>query len=434
MRRILCPSVVGRDDELASLSAGLDDLQDGRGGCVLLVGEPGIGKSRLARAAAAEAQRRGVTVLFGRASPTGGSVPYQCLTSALLHGLRSSPPVEASDLQPLRAGLATLLPGFVEGPAVEPSPVLLGETVLRLAALLGGEDGAVVVLEDLHWACAESLAVTEYLADNASSERVLVLGTSRPEGEAPAVIDALDRRGSASVSRLAPLGPEDVSEMATACLAAGGTPPAGVFELLHARAGGLPFLVEELLAGLVTGGSLVAEPSGWQLSDSRADVPLSFAQSVGERLAGLSARDRRVVDLAALLGRDFDWSHLPRTVEATDAEVLESLSRAVELQLVDETGGGRFQFRHALTVVRLLLARAAHASLDLDAARHLCEEALALDPPDRPARVAGAGRASGTDGALDAAGQGRGQVERGPLPPTGAAQAVVLGYRALAWI
>ena len=73
MRRMLCPSVVGRDDELASLSAGLDDLQDGRGGCFLLAGEPGIGKSRLAREAAAAAQRRGLTVLFGRASPTGAS-------------------------------------------------------------------------------------------------------------------------------------------------------------------------------------------------------------------------------------------------------------------------------------------------------------------------------------------------------------------------
>jgi hypothetical protein len=166
---------------------------------LLLVGEPGIGKSRLAREAAAAAQRRGVTVLFGRASPTGASVPYQCLISALLHGLRSSS-VEASNLQPLRAGLATLLPGFVEGPTAEPSPVLLGETVLRLAALLGGEDGALAVLEDLHWACEESLAVTEYVADNAASERVPALGTSRPEGEALAVINALDRRGSASGS------------------------------------------------------------------------------------------------------------------------------------------------------------------------------------------------------------------------------------------
>ncbi|MBV9335386.1 MAG: AAA family ATPase, partial [Solirubrobacterales bacterium] len=432
MRRMLCPSVAGRSDELAWLSAGLDGLSEGRGGCVVLIGEPGIGKSRLAREAAAAAERQGVSVLVGRASPTGGSVPYQCLTSALLHGLRSMPAADLSALQPVRAGLATLLPGFVEGPMVEPSAVLLGETVLRVAGLLGGGMGVLVVLEDLHWACAESLAVIEYLADNAASERVLVLGTSRPEGEALAVIDALDRRGSASVRRLGPLRPEDVREMATSCLADGGAVPAAVFDVLHARADGLPFLVEELLAGLVSRGLLVAEPSGWRLyADARIDVPVSFSQSIADRLGGLSAGDRYVVETAAILGRDFDWSHLSPIAGATEAQVLASLSRAVELQLVEETGGDRFQFRHALTVEAILsemlepqrtrlaaralaaltggsgplapesLALAAHLALHAgrpgDAARYLTEDArLALSAGAIATAVATARRARDT--------------------------------------
>jgi predicted ATPase len=99
-----------------------------------------------------------------------------------------------------------------------------------------------------------------------------------------------------------------------------------VFDVLDARAGGLPFLVEELLAGLITRGSLVAQQAGWQLRDERqVDVPMSFAQSISDRLAGLSTRDRRVIDLAAIRGRDFGWSHLPRIVGATEADVLESL-------------------------------------------------------------------------------------------------------------
>ncbi|MBV9310739.1 MAG: AAA family ATPase [Solirubrobacterales bacterium] len=337
------------------MSSGLDGLADGRGGCFFLIGEPGIGKSRLAHEAAAQAQRRGITVLSGRASPMGRSVPYQCLTSALLHGLRSRFLAELSDLQPLRAGLAILLPGFVEGPAVEASAVLLGETVLRLAALLGEDEGALVVLEDLHWACGDSLAVTEYLADNAASEGVLVLGTARPEGEALAVINALARRGPASMMRLAPLNAQHVSEMAVSCLADVGTVPEGVFDVLHARAEGLPFLVEELLAGLVRRGSLVAEHPGWRLcADPHVDVPLSFSQSIVERLGDLTPGERRMVEMAAVLGREFDWSHLPRIVGAPEADVLGSLSRAVELQLVDEKGGDRFQFRHALTVEAIL--------------------------------------------------------------------------------
>ena len=82
---MLCPSVVGRAAELSWLSAALDGLADGRGGCVFLIGEPGIGKSRLADEVTAEAGRRDIWVLNGRASPTGRAVPYQSLSGAVLY-------------------------------------------------------------------------------------------------------------------------------------------------------------------------------------------------------------------------------------------------------------------------------------------------------------------------------------------------------------
>ena len=148
-----------------------------------MVGEAGIGKSRLVAEALAVAERRGVWVLSGRATPVGGAVPYESLSAALLHGLRSRPLPPSPDLDALRAGLATLLPGFVDGPAVTQSPVLLGETVLRLARAAGGGDGTVIVLEDLHWACGDTLAIAEYLADNAALEPVVLIATLRPEGE-----------------------------------------------------------------------------------------------------------------------------------------------------------------------------------------------------------------------------------------------------------
>ena len=93
-------------------------------------------------------------VLCGRAHPTCQASPFQSLSAALLHGLRSrSVDVVVDPL--VRAGLATLVQ-IAETPAADPSPVLLGETVLRLvAASTGGENGALLVLEDLHWACGE---------------------------------------------------------------------------------------------------------------------------------------------------------------------------------------------------------------------------------------------------------------------------------------
>jgi len=354
---MLCPRLVGRADESLRLSAALDGLQDGRGACLFLLGEPGIGKSRLADEAAAEAEKRGAWVLYGRASPTGRSVPYQSLSGAVLHGLRARPlQWLPKDVQGVRAGLATLLPGLVEGPSVEPSPVLLAETVLRLVAALGGQDGALIVLEDLHWACGDTLAVTEYLADNAATERVVVLGTSRPEGSAVPVIDALERRGSAEVTELRRLNAREVEEMTACCLESGPEGlPEGLGEVLEARADGLPFVVEELLAGLVSRGALVASESGWELrGEPQWDVPMSFSETVSERLAELSPPERRVIEFAALLGRDFDWFHLPRVAHLDEAEVLDSLARAVDLQLVEETGGDHFRFRHVLTVEAIL--------------------------------------------------------------------------------
>ena len=145
--------------------------------------------------------------------------------------------------------------------------------------------------------------------------------------------------------------------MVAACLAEQERPvPGAVTGLIDARAEGLPFLVEELLAGLTARGSLVASEAGWELRSDLdpVDVPLSFAQTVRERMGELPADDRRVLEHAAILGRDFDWSHLPSIAVASESDVLDALSRAVDLQLVEEVAGGRFSFRHALTVDAIL--------------------------------------------------------------------------------
>ena len=348
--------LVDRDDELSTVARALDALEQGRGSCLFVVGEPGIGKTRLAAEAAAEADRRGVVVLAGRATPTGAGLPYQSLSAALLHGLRSRPDFDLSQARGVRAGLATLLPGLFDGPALPPSPVLVGETVLRVAQLLGGESGTLLVLDDLQWACGDTLAVTEYLADHAAHARVVVLGTARPEGAADGPIDALERRRSAKVVTLARLGRRAVGQMISARLSdSERRPPDAVVELLNARAEGLPFLVEELLTDIVSRGALVAGDDGWELAgDVRTEVPMSFAQAVRERLAALPEQRRHVVKTAAILGRDFDWSHLPMLSRTGESEVLEALSSAVELHLVEEVGGDRFRFRHALTVDAIL--------------------------------------------------------------------------------
>jgi len=372
---MLCPRVVGRDEELAWLRAGLDRAAEGRGGCSFLVGEAGIGKSRLTSEIMAEAGQRGMTVLAGRATPTGTAAAYQPLTAAVLRALRSLPLEDIAGVEVLRPGLAALVPGFVEAPAVLASPVLIGETVLRLAAAMGAGRGSLVVLEDLHWADADTLAVMEYVADNAAGEPVVLVGTSRPEGEVLTVIDALDRRASAQVVTLALLTGGQTLEMARACLGEPGVDvQEAVMGVLEARAEGLPFLVEELLAGLANQGVLEATEAGWHVqSAAQAPVPVSFAQTVRQRLADLGPTGIQVLEAAAVLGRDFDWSRLAALLGLDEPAVLDALRRAIDMQLVERGGGDRFRFRHALTLdavlsemlapVRIRLASAAYDQL-----------------------------------------------------------------------
>jgi DNA-binding CsgD family transcriptional regulator len=456
---MLCPEVVGRFDELSRVSAALAGMAEGRGDCLFLVGEPGIGKSRMAVEAIAEAERRGVAVWAGRASPTGTAVPYRPLTSAVLHGLRDKPLTELPGVAGLRAGLAALLPGFVEGPPIPPSPVLLGETVLRLAGRMSDGRGTLIVIDDLQWADGDTLAVIEYLADNAARERVVVLGTSRPDQEILMLIDALERRSVASARTLAPLGQNDVEKMTIACLdAPAAEVPEQVRTVIVSQAEGLPFLVEELLAGMANRGLLVRSEAGWEIrGELFVDVPLSFAQTVRDRLSELGADGTRVIEAAAVLGRDFDWRRLAGIADVGEAEVLDVLARAVELQLVDERDEGRFRFRHVLTVdalvdrillpQRALLAEraldqlirdalqgeqvdlAAHLAVQAgrrtDASRFLCEEARrALAAGAVSTAVAAARRAVDMVDAEELEAAAAGEVLLSALSASGDAMAV----------
>jgi predicted ATPase len=253
MREVLCPVVVGRDEELAVLEQRLEGARGGRGGIVLLAGEAGIGKSRLAREAVAMAAGQGMRVLAGRAS-RGVAVAYRPFAEALLGALRAGRPPELAELRPFRPALGRLVPEWsggaglgdsgrslaVAGPGLDDSPVVLAEAVLRLLTALTAGRGGLLVLEDLHWADPESLAVVEYLADNLGGEPVMCLGTVRSE-EASAGLElarGLGARRAARVLTLPRLDVTAVAEMVAACLPSA---PEALGEQVVRLADGVPF-------------------------------------------------------------------------------------------------------------------------------------------------------------------------------------------------
>ncbi len=197
---VLCPVVIGRAQEVAALDAALSAGGHGHGETVLLLGEAGVGKSRLAKEVSGLADQRGWVVLNGRAVPSPGPAPFRPIVEALLSALRVTGLPDAPELAPFRAALGRLVPEWRKAGSTDvgDSIVVLAEGVLRLLRSLAGTAGCLLVLEDLHWADPETLAVVEYLADNLPSEPVVCLATIRTE-EASAAIPS-----SAACSRSAP--------------------------------------------------------------------------------------------------------------------------------------------------------------------------------------------------------------------------------------
>jgi DNA-binding CsgD family transcriptional regulator len=352
VRQVLCPVLVGRDDETSHLQAALAGAAAGRGGAVFLTGEAGIGKSRLVRETARAAGARGLAVLTGRAVAGGVPTPFRPFAEALGSAGRARSLPDSAELDPFRPALGRLVPQWrpAPGTAGDESLVVLGEAVLRLLRVLSGDAGCLLVLEDLHWADLETMALLEYLADNLSAERVVCLGTLRDEegSGAAGLASALEARGSAAVLPLRRLDLAAMARMTLACMGAADL-PRPVQSFVAERAEGVPFLVEEVLAGLIAEGALAERDGTWQADDlAAAGIPGTFADGVRRRLDAVDADSRRVLGAAAVLGRRFDWSLLSPVTGLADAAVVAALRRGVGLQLV-VADRDSFRFRHALT-------------------------------------------------------------------------------------
>jgi DNA-binding CsgD family transcriptional regulator len=380
---VQCPVTVGRAHELAALRAALERALAGRGGCVSITGEAGIGKSRLVRELTGMAADRGVTVIGGRAVPASSATAYRPLTGALLQLLRRVPLSDDPSLAPWLPHLAAVLPGVAAGaPPVRAgeaagadasgADAVRGEAVLQLLGH-SGPDGLVLTLEDLHWADPDTVTLLDYLTDNVGGLPLLLVVSLRTEPASAAADLVRRQRGRAGVVHL-PLGrlaEPEVTDMITACRPdADADARARILEVSD----GVPLLIEELLAS--------------------PGVPASVTDTVRVRLAELADDERAVLESAAVIGRHFDWDLLP-AASGTDPDVVSrALSGAAERGLVDADGAG-FRFRHAL------IREAVLASMLPQRVRRASREALAAVDAAHP-YLEGAWREVAADLALQA--------------------------------
>lgn len=402
-------ALVGRDNELAVLERALCDARRQRGRAIFLIGEDGIGKSRLALEAANRALATEMRVLRGRGSATGPMVSFRPLTEALLNLFRAGEPPGDDQIGPYRGILSRLIPDCGHGEADDDtgSLVLLAEAILRLTAEAGRGPGCLIVLEDLQDAEPETLAVVEYLADSLEWQPTVLLATVRADpSDALELARTVARRGSCTLLELERLDRSEVRALVASCVKTQTADiPDQIVDQLSEDSAGNPFVVEELLHGMISDGLLVADANGWRLcAGTRTEVPRSLVLSVARRADRLGPRGMRLLSVAAVLGRRFPLSVVQAVVGVDDRDLLSHLRAGVAVDLVtaDKPVPDWYAFRHPLTAEALLcqLTPADRASL----ARQAADAVQLLHPglPGEWCRLAAALRLDAGD-RLDAA-------------------------------
>ena len=267
-----------------------------------------------------------------------GFSPLRPLGEALLDGLRDRRRPDDPVLAPYLPALGTLVPHWAAGPAfpaVPPAPVVLAEAMLRVLRWLSAGRGAVVVLEDMHWADRETLAVLEYLADHVTAFPVAVVLTARSDEPGTSGLGSALTR-DALYLHLGPLADREVAAMAAACLGVDAA-PAAILAGLRRNAAGLPLLVEDLVG--------VAGRPG----------PLRYAEIISGRLARLDAGARGLVEAAAVLGTEVDPGLLGQVSGLAPPAAADAVTAARVSGLLTPVDG-RLAFRHAL-IRELVLAQ-----------------------------------------------------------------------------
>jgi DNA-binding CsgD family transcriptional regulator/tetratricopeptide (TPR) repeat protein len=355
------PVMIGRDAELRAIEAALHATRARKGGTIFLVGEAGIGKSRLAAAAADLAFEGDMRMLRGRGSSIGSMVPFRSLTEALMSLLRLGAPVDVAELGPYRPVLARLIPDWGTPSANEESSSLavLAEAVLRLIGIVGKEQGCLLILDDLHDADAETLAVVDYMVGNLDNQPTVMLGTVRnTPSPALELARSAAQRGAAVVLELSRLGLPDLRKLIASCLESSAEEvPCEVAEQVLAGSEGVPLLATELLSELLDSGMLVRDAAGWRvIGELRGRVSATLARTLTSRLDQMGERGRELVSTAAVLGRRFPLAVLRAATGMTTREMLSHLHADPTSQFVvpDEETPDWYAFRHPLITEVLL--------------------------------------------------------------------------------
>ena len=365
MQRALCPVLIGREKELSELEDALLAANRGEGQVVVLAGDAGMGKTRLATELQRRARRLSMSVLWGGCSEAELALPYLPFLEAIGNFLAGA---DIEDLRtrlgPVRRELAHLFPQLEpEGvaPDVDSTQgrLRLYEAVLALLMLAAREQGLLLLIEDLHWADASTRELLDYLTRRLRNARIMVLATYRSDEmhrKHPLLplVQGWKRGSSASVVQLEPLSSAKLAEMVVAIFDLGDEGVADdTREFLHQRTEGNPFVLEEMLKASLDRGDIFRNEEGWtRKSLDEFRLPDSVRETILLRLDRLTPLEVEVLRAAAVLGAGISFESLLAISGRSQAEVRSAVETCVMQQLlVDDPRHPRvgYGFRHALT-------------------------------------------------------------------------------------
>jgi class 3 adenylate cyclase len=361
--------LAGRAAELETLVAAWKDSTEGRRKAVLISGEPGIGKTRLATEIALIAQRQGGLVLGGRCDEEL-ELPFQPFAEALRFQ------VELDDAPvawfgALAGELTRLVPDFGEHVNDVGAPVRgdaesdrqrLFDAITAWLRATAASIPVLLVLDDLHWADRPTLLLLRHLIYETAHDAVCIVGTYRStdlDRTHPLATMLGDLRRDGTVTRLAidGLSADGVAELLER---AGGheLAPEGV-ELANAvyrETGGNPFFVGEIVRHLVESGALVLRNGRWTSDFTLESVglPEGVREVVGRRISHLDDETQKLLSLAAVIGHEFSLPVLAAVAGVDEDDALDRLDRVRATSLVSEIGLDRYRFGHALVRATLL--------------------------------------------------------------------------------
>jgi class 3 adenylate cyclase len=350
---------VGREREMDELRGGLDDALSGQGNLLLIVGEPGIGKTRMTEELTTWARLRGAQVLVGRCYEGEGAPPYwpwvQVIRSYIhdrdADGLISVMGQGAADIAQVVSEVRERIPNLSEPPQLDPEQARfrLFDSIATFLRNAARAQPIVVVLDDLHWADKPTLLLLQFLASAIRQNRLLVVATYRDvevrrQHPLAQTLADLAREQIARRVVLRGLTEQDVARFVE--MTAGAPPSAELVRAVHRETEGNPFFVSECVRLLASEGKL-------DRPDERFEsiaVPQSVREVVGRRLDQLSEPSNALLKIASVVGREFALGVVQAVSELDPVAITEAIDEAVAARVVAMTPRSldRYGFSHAL--------------------------------------------------------------------------------------